>query len=109
VTLKRLIGEALTRPTAKPIQEDYLIGTVEAFDEPIAADALLKRLDLVPLLSGRERPLSEGARNDLLRHSFSYYPDDVAVITWDRAFVYEPLGDTDVADVLESVRDHFFF
>ncbi len=100
-TLKGQIGEALIRPTEKPLQEDYLIGTVEAFDTAIDAAAVLQRLDLVPLLSGRERPLSAGARHDLLRHSFSYYPDDLAVITWDRAFLYEPLGDTDVADVLQ--------
>ena len=60
-----------------------------------------QRVDLVPLLSGEQRPLSDGARQDLLRQRFSYYTDDLAVLTWDRAFIYEPRGDTDLLDVLE--------
>lgn len=95
------IVDTLVRPTAFPLQEDYLIAVVEAFDEPVTAKALLERLDLVPLLSGQGRALSEGARRDLLEHHFSYFVDDLAVVTWDRAFLYEPQGETDVADVLE--------
>ncbi|MFC7540971.1 hypothetical protein ACFQU2_17980 [Siccirubricoccus deserti] len=98
--LRDLLGEALDRPTAAPLQEDYLIAVVNALDEPMTAEALQARVDLVPLLSGEERPLSTGARNDLLRQRFSYHPDDLAVITWDRAFILEPQRETDVADVL---------
>lgn len=99
--VRGLLGEALERASAVPLQEDYLIAQVERFDVPVTGDELLTRLDLVPLLSGETRALSEAARRDLLRQRFSYYPDDLAVITWDRAFLYEPRGDTDVADVLE--------
>ena len=42
-----------------------------------------------------------GARQDLLRQRFSYYTDDLVALTWDRAFIYEPRGDSDVMDVLE--------
>jgi hypothetical protein len=45
--------------------------------------------------------LSAGARGDLLARRFSYYTDDLVVLTWDRAFIYEPRGDSDVLDVLE--------
>jgi len=45
--------------------------------------------------------LSDGARQDLLRQRFSYYTDDLVVLTWDRAFIYEPRGDSDVVDVIE--------
>jgi hypothetical protein len=95
------IGDALIRPTASTLEEDYLVGVANAFNEPATADTLLDRLDLVPLLSGEQRPLSDGARHDLLRHRYSYYADDLVVLTWDRAFIYEPRGDTDVIDVLE--------
>ncbi|MBP0493769.1 hypothetical protein [Roseomonas indoligenes] len=102
--LRDVLGEALDRPTATPLQEDYLIAVVNAFGEPITAETLQQRVDLVPLLSGEERPLSEGARRDLLAQRFSYHPDDLAVITWDRAFILEPRRETDVADVLEMAN-----
>ena len=102
--LRLHLGDALDRPTAAPPREDYLIATVDAFDEPITADALWDRVDLVPLLSGETRPLSDAARRDLLAQRFSYFPDDLVVITWDRAFIYEPRKETDVADVLEMAN-----
>lgn len=102
--LRSILGEALDRPTAAPLQEDYLIAVVDSFDEPVTAETLQERADLVPLLSGEERPLAEGARRDLLRHRFSYHPDDLVVITWDRAFILEPQRETDVADVLEMAN-----
>jgi hypothetical protein len=93
--------DALDRPSPSTIEEDYLIASVDSFDEPLTSERLLQRIDLVPLLSGEQRPLSPSARHDLLRQTFSYYADDLVVLTWDRAFIYEPRGDSDVADVLE--------
>jgi len=95
------VGDALIRPMPSTLEEDYLIGVAHAFSEAVTAEVLLARLDLVPLLSGEQRTLSDGARRDLLRHRYSYYTDDMVVLTWDRAFVYEPRGDSDVTDVLE--------
>jgi hypothetical protein len=97
----RAIAPALTRPSTGAITEDYLIGVVGAFAAPITAEQLLAEADFVPLLSGERRRLSAAARNDLLRRQFSYYEDDLVILTWDRAFIYEPRGDSDVADVLE--------
>jgi len=93
---------ALERPEQQSsVEEDYLVGLVQSFDAPLSAAVLQQRIDLVPLLSGEQRPLSEGARQDLLRQRFSYYTDDLVVLTWDRAFIYEPRGDSDVMDVVE--------
>jgi hypothetical protein len=99
-----VVGPALERPDPSALQEDYLIGVVQSFagsGERMSAADLLAAVDLVPLLSGETRALSDGARADLLRSRFSYYADDLVVLTWDRAFIYEPRGDSDVADVLE--------
>jgi hypothetical protein len=95
------LAPALVRAEASAIEEDYLIGLVQTFDQALSATALQERVDLVPLLSGEDRALSDGARQDLLRQRFSYYTDDLVVLTWDRAFIYEPRGDSDVMDVLE--------
>jgi hypothetical protein len=91
----------MTRPTTSAIQEDYLLGIVHRWNEPLTATELQERVDLIPMLSGDRRQLSDGARRDLMRQRFSYYEDDLVVLTWDRAFIYEPRGDSDVADVLE--------
>jgi len=99
--ISAIFAPAMLRPAASLLEEDYLIGTVQAFDATPTADALPALIDLVPLLSGEARPLSDDVKRELLRHRFSYYEDDLAVLTWDRAFVYEPRGDSDVVDVLD--------
>ena len=99
--LRPVLAPALQRPAVSTMQEDYLLGIVHRWNEPLTAAAVQERVDLVPLLSGERRALSEGARRDILRHRYSYYEDDLVVLTWDRAFIYEPRRDSDVADVLE--------
>jgi hypothetical protein len=99
--VRGVLGAALFKPSAAAVEEDYLLGVVHAFDARPTARELLKEVDFVPILSGEQRALSEAARGDLLRQCFSYYEDDLAILTWDRAFVYEPRGDSDVDDVLE--------
>jgi hypothetical protein len=99
--VRTLLRPAMIRPEESKVQEEYLIGVVHAFDRTLTATALQESVDLVPLLSGEQRTLSDGARQELLRQRFSYYADDLVVLTWDRAFIYEPRGDSDVMDVLE--------
>jgi hypothetical protein len=99
--LRSVLAPALDRPVSSAISEDYLISTVQSFDTPLTAADLLSRVDLVHVLSEESRPLSDPARADLLRSRFSWYQDDLVVLTWDRAFIFEPRGDSDVADVLE--------
>lgn len=99
--LRGVLAAALVRPAASTLEEDYLFAVVQGFDARPDAAQLLAQVDLVPLLSGETRPLSDAARAELLRSRFSYYSDDLVVLTWDRAFIYEPRGDSDVADVLE--------
>ena len=87
--------------------EDYLLATVHRFSEPILAASLGRDIDLVPLLSGETSPLSESSKTDLLSRRFSYFTDDLVVLTWDRVFIYEPHNATDVAEVLEVANAQF--
>jgi hypothetical protein len=97
-----VIRPSLERPTeGERLDEDHLIATVHAFNENMDAERLMETVDLVEVLTGETRPLSRSARKELLSRSFSYYADDLVVLTWDRAFIYEPRGDSDVADVIE--------
>ena len=82
-TLRDAINPALTRPNRSELVEDYLVATVTRFREPVPATDFGPKIDLVPLLSGETRPLAEPARIDLLSRRFSYYIDDLVVLTWD--------------------------
>src|SRR6202008_4627650 len=83
------------------LEEDYLLAIVNALEVPLSADALLERVDVAALLAGEARRLSAGARRDLLRQRQSYFEDDLVVAAYDRAFLLEPRGDSDVADVID--------
>lgn len=98
--VRELIARALEKPSEPGLQVDYLFATVRAFDPPLSAQDVLSRLDLVPLLTGDTRPLSEGARHDAVSHALSYYQDDLVVIDSSRALIVEPRSEADVADVL---------
>ena len=98
--VRRGVQGALVKARAT-VEEDYFIGVVRGFDEPLTAEELQQRVDLVPFLSGEHRALSEEARRDVLQHRHSYYTDDLVILTWKRGFILEPRGDTDVIDVVE--------
>ncbi len=99
--VRELIAPAVDRPSDVDIEEEYFVVTLQRLDRPVTAEELLRTVDVAPLLSGETQALSDGARADLLRHRFSYYPTDLAILTWDHAVLLEPAGDRDVADVLE--------
>ena len=99
--IRTVLTQAMTRPNETPLQEDHLIAVVQKWSEPVKGSELTDLVDLIPLLTGENRPLSEKNRKDLLKQKFSYFEDDLVVITWDRAFIYEPYSDSDVADILE--------
>ncbi|HEU4564602.1 MAG TPA: hypothetical protein VFS05_08135 [Gemmatimonadaceae bacterium] len=99
------IAPALVRPVTSAVAEDYIVfrigGLTSADGCPLSTD-VLRDEDVIPLLLDERRTLSAAARRELLPHRFSYYSDDLALLTWNNALVIEPLeGDTDVQYVLE--------
>ncbi len=107
--LDRLLEElapAVERMGVAAVTEDYTVFRVATLHDAggaALATGSLTDADVVPLLLGEERPLSEAARRELLPHRFSYYADDLAILTWDNALVIDPAPDeeTDVQYVLE--------
>jgi hypothetical protein len=99
------ILSAIERPVLASVREDYTVFRITRaeFATGVAArhDAL-GALDVAPLLLGESRPLSDEARRELLPHRFSYYGDDLAILTWESALIAEPgEHDTDVQYLLE--------
>ncbi len=86
-------------------RESYTVFRVRGIEGNPTAAQLLEAPELPRLLLGeaREQVLSDGERRDVLAHAFSYTPQDLAVIDWNCAFLYEPphFQSNDVADLLE--------
>lgn len=98
------IAPAVQRQRIAPVVEDYVVFRIQhiASDGGKPATEVLTDEYLAALLLGEQRSLSAAARKELLGNRFSYYADDLAVLTWDNALVVEPReSDYDVEFVLE--------
>ena len=77
------------------LQEDYFIFQVREIDGSPAAEALLAAHGdkISQIVRGETAQLSEGERQEILQSRISYYPNDLAVIGWNAAFIYDtPAG-----------------
>lgn len=100
------ITPAIERPTIAPVREDYVVFRMREVrgddGAPLTSESLPTSVDLAPLLLNERRTLSARARDELLQHRYSYYTDDLAVLTWDNALVLDPVeGASDVEYILE--------
>jgi hypothetical protein len=103
--LRSRLVPAVERPGLAPVSEEYVVFRIAALRDSQGAvspgDALTDDR-LAHLLLGEQRPLARPARSGLLSHRFSYFADDLAVLTWDNALVAEPqANDRDVEYILE--------
>jgi hypothetical protein len=88
---------ALVKPYhAKPdsgpwLQEDYYIFHVREIEgSPSAKDLLAAQGDkIAQIVRGETAQLSDSERQEILQSRISYYPNDLAVIGWNAAFVYD--------------------
>ncbi len=99
------IGPAIERPQQALVTEDYIVYRIDrlrAADGAPLSPAALRDEDVAPLLLNERRPLSADALRELIPRRFSYYADDLAILTWDNALVVDPTpGDADVQYILE--------
>ena len=68
-----------------------------------SADECSRGADLARLLLGRgglQAPVP-GEREAVSQYRFSYSTEDLVVVDWNSAFVYEPSGSRDIPDLLE--------
>src|SRR5579872_201454 len=81
---------------AEWLQEDYFIfhvkelklGDIDA--APSANDLLAAHGDqIAQVVRGEMSMLSDGERQEILQSRISYYPNDLAVIGWNAAFIYD--------------------
>jgi hypothetical protein len=91
-TIRKTLPGALIKEAYHGFIEDFTIFCFQEWDHS---------WDPVPLLLAENESLSEQVRRETLRHSYSYGHNDLAIITWDSALVYDSTGSTDIPDLLE--------
>jgi hypothetical protein len=83
---------ALVKPYSTDwLQEDYFIFYVRDIEGAPSANALLAANgdQISQVVRGEMATLSEGERQEILQSRISYYPNDLAVIGWNAAFIYD--------------------
>jgi hypothetical protein len=81
------------------LQEDYFIFHLrEVEGSPSANDLLATRgSQIAQVVRGETAQLSEGERQEILQSRISYYPNDLAVIGWNAAFIYDTVPGAETA------------
>jgi hypothetical protein len=90
------------REQAEDDFEDYCIFSIQTFDKQVAAEDLLNthRLSLARVLRG-EVDMSTTEVNESLKYPLSYHLNDLTLIDWNAAFIYDPEASYDIPDVIE--------
>jgi hypothetical protein len=102
-SLSAEISAALDDPHP-PLMEDYFVFEVQRFARPMLASELLGEYgeDLASLVLCERRRLQPLERAEALRVNFAYFEDDLAIVQWDTAFVYDrPESAAATLDILE--------
>jgi hypothetical protein len=84
-------GPALIKPYKTWLHEDYFIFHVrEAAGSPSAEQMLESQGPrIAQIVRGETLPLSNVERKEILQSRISYYPNDLTVIGWNGAFLYD--------------------
>jgi hypothetical protein len=82
---------ALVKPYPEWLSEDYFIFHVREISGSPSATELCASdgARIAQIVRGETAQLSEGERNEILQSRASYYPNDLAVIGWNAAFLYD--------------------
>jgi hypothetical protein len=82
---------ALVKPYDEWLNEDYFIFHVrEIAGNPSASDLLAAEGGrIAQIVRGENCALSDGERQEILQSKISYYPNDLTVISWNGAFLYD--------------------
>src|SRR5215470_11863705 len=78
-------------PEENWLQEDYFIFHLREIDGAPTAEELLagQGSRIAQVVRGETAVLSDGERQEILHSRTSYYPNDLAVIGWNAAFIYD--------------------
>jgi hypothetical protein len=91
--------DAMVRPYSRWLSEDYFIFHVsDAKGTPSATDLIRDHgLEIAQVVRGDRVQLSDGECKEVLQSQISYYANDVTVIGWNAAFVYDSASGAETA------------
>ncbi|HEV8289443.1 MAG TPA: hypothetical protein VGQ00_00620 [Candidatus Norongarragalinales archaeon] len=102
--LAKETSEAFVKPHAEiKTFENYVIFHARTLDKKTTAEELLKKQgnEIAHIVSAESQNLSQQEARDALRSAYSYYENDLAVIDWPAAFIYDDSDSWEAFDVLE--------
>jgi len=95
---------ALVKPYPQYLNEDYFVFFMrEVAGNPSAAQLLSAcGQQIAQVVRGESAALAESERTEVLQSAMSYYPNDLVVVGWNAAFVYDSIaGAETVMQLLE--------
>jgi hypothetical protein len=98
------IAPAIVRPYNEWLSEDYYVFLLtEVPGNPTGVDLVTRNAPpIAQILRGEQMPLAHSINEDVLQSSLFYYPNDVVVVGWNAALVYDtPAGADTVVQILE--------
>ncbi|MGB9846612.1 MAG: hypothetical protein ACPLRH_03795 [Desulfotomaculales bacterium] len=90
--VREVLARTMIKPGGPAFEEDYIIYYFSSWN---------KEWDPVPLLLGEDEPVSQQIRRETLQHTFAYGENDLAIITWSSALIYDRTISYDIPDLLE--------
>jgi hypothetical protein len=93
----------LVTPNIHESPETLTVYAIQRFETPesVTAETVAAQPLLPSLLLGERDEFSSQLRNELLRSSYSYSTNDLVVIGYDQALVFDPDGTEDATNLLE--------
>lgn len=90
---------ALVKPYDDWLHEDYFVFHVRDIAGNPSAEQLLasERGRIAQIVRGETVPLSDGECQEILQSRISYYPNDLTVIGWNAAFLYDSQAGAETA------------
>ncbi len=100
--IKKEIADSLVSP-GETSMENYLFYYVANFTTAMSASKLQQTSwrDIAAAVSCEQKALSEQELKDSAKEALSYYPNDMVIVGWNAAFVYDPTHSYETLDVIE--------
>lgn len=102
--IKIEIRDTLTNPEKKKNQsETYTIFTIRRFDKDFSGQSLYRKYwkIIAKIVKQEHDSMSESELKTTIENSLSYYKNDLIIVDWNSAFVYDTSKDFEVLDVIE--------